>query len=273
MSGGLRTLYSKQIQKAIKFQVLDPLEADLFMFVGTDKRLVSQGLFESEEAMAEGFRQIQETLAPLSVETYDVDDIPRPPHETWGEVAPCWTWNLRGKATRPPRNMWPQFWGIQRCFQMVQAEERRRGRLYDWVIRMRPDVIFSPLSHIESVRLSLPPVTQPPLQLREVWGQAYYREILFCDHFQMVPRGAADVHFSVERAFRFCNASTGWQQACGDQSMDFATECLWHKHLLDGGVTVNKGRKFNIQVTGYKWDGNSQTLQNTLKVRRVCPWK
>ena len=37
----------------------------------------------------------------------------------------------------------PQFWGVQRCVQMVRAHEAATGTRYDYIVRARPDDAFS----------------------------------------------------------------------------------------------------------------------------------
>jgi len=205
MSGGIRSLFHPSIQDNIKFQVLDPLKLDLIMFVGYEYNYVDHSLFESKEKMEESFQKIVEKLKPVKVETYDVTNIPRPTRDQWKEVAPCWTYNLRGKATRPPRNMWPQFWGelridfenelrsvmfilcyisvelgVQHCYNMLKEYEEEKGFQYDWVVRLRPDIVYAPPgrhSFNEKAKISLPtiPSSTPLSSLSSIWAQAYYR--------------------------------------------------------------------------------------------------
>ena len=99
-----------------------------------------------------------------------------------------------------------------------------------------------------------------------------------CDHLQIVPRAAADAHFSMEESMRHCTAIRTHWNICGPTQKDALfmaneTECLWIRHNRDHGVHLNISLPFSIRVQ--RWAGNRKEWPGSFTGLHelVCPWR
>ena len=63
---------------------------------------------------------------------------------------------------------------------MIKQYERSNSFEYDWIVRLRPDIVYSPLgpeAFDPKYKISLPeiPDSMPLSSLRTIWGQAYFK--------------------------------------------------------------------------------------------------
>ena len=139
MSGQLRTLATQSVQDNIWSRILEPLGADLFMFVSSHNKFMEKpegelhmGRFDSE-TRSEDVAAIKERFHPAAF----VVDAPLPQHQPsfclyraeekyWGH----WT------------HFFPLFHGVHECYALVAEHERQTSQKYDAVIRLRPDVVY-----------------------------------------------------------------------------------------------------------------------------------
>ena len=128
--------------------------ADIFLFVNPDdgddrRRLAELRDVHGKLAFAskrsgrrkhsrEELRDMLAAKEPVRIQTYSMQDFSSaaPPR------GPC-----MARQGFPPESDFsyhgPQFWGVQRCVQMVRAHEAATGARYDYIVRARPDDAFS----------------------------------------------------------------------------------------------------------------------------------
>lgn len=118
-----------------------------------------------------------------------------------------------------------------RCFQMVQHAEEQSGEMFDWVVRLRPDM---------HVKVELPP--------RGTALRVHMSGIAMA----LVPRQLCDDFFSVVEAFQDGNCKAVDEldnELCGRYSYATSSaECLVVKWLHERGIVPSNGVYVNRKI-------------------------
>ena len=182
---------------------------DIFMFVNRESEL------------DQTFNDVLSALQPVAVRTYDMFtylmEAPKVADECF-----CSDGSARSDRSAAKAGHFSfygaMFWGVYRCFGMVFDHERVRllrgwspisttnstaadseggavsstSHLYKWIVRARPDLLFTPLQYVHLRRVTH---TQDvnPLTDALVW----FRRAHVSDIFALVTRAAADSYRSV----------------------------------------------------------------------------
>ena len=196
MVGEVRTLLDSRVLGHIRASVIEAFSMDLFMYIGMHDLLEPKlKLGGSKSAHLLTLKAALDILKPVQVEAYDPDRNPVPPKSIWQEVAPCWLEDYRLLKN------WRQYYAIKHGFEMIKNHEAMSGFRYDFIVRFRPDVIYSPLAQ-NPVRLKLPwDIKKQGTPPKKVWGHDFHGYL--DDRFHIASREAADHHFAFERESRF----------------------------------------------------------------------
>ena len=116
---------------------------------------------------------------------------------------------------------WETLVGIKECFDLVQRQEAKKGRLYRSVVRLRPDIIFySPIN---------PTLLQPAIATFPKGRMSCSNGIIGnCanDHLAFLPRAAAAAYFNMADHYVYCRDDALRSENASDPSVAF-----W-RHLM-----------------------------------------
>ena len=143
LSGQVRSLLD--VHQTLRERLVDPfLEhggAQLFMHVSLTSTFTRYHDDDPPLNETMTFRQLQpalEALTPTAVQLYTEGDVaatglhPSTCNNDPTDRSAGWTYNS------------VQFWGISRCFAMIDAAERAMGKIFRLAVRARPDVLPDP---------------------------------------------------------------------------------------------------------------------------------
>ena len=147
------------------------------------------------------------------------------------------------KCRRPPRGTHKWIFGVtsfdqSECFAMVRVEEAKRRRLYDFVVKLRPD---------EQLCRPLPSWQRLVAYDRiAVYGKPKRVGPEIHDHVAVMRRPLADRYFSAQHEIDDCVAPTAYDSHCHVKAgqrphNDTPTECMLSRWLWKGGVAYDNG--------------------------------
>lgn len=127
-------------------------------------------------------------LKPLRLVQYNDSDTAPPPV---CDNVPDWHRWLRG--------VYQQQFGVNSCYKMILREEKRRGRAFDFIVRLRADACkpdtLSPAIGCRANRYCRIDQLDPGGPIHWHWGD---------DGFAIVPRPHAEKYFTVVDDYKFC---------------------------------------------------------------------
>ena len=219
VTGGVRSLMYPEILLRLKARVLKPLHADLFLYL--DMKQVET---TREEHTCDNRTKVPESLSHLNI-TSIVESLDPKLYGTFddcnafgnvplrqGQVAetffqeeeqnPELLWKSAGAMLRPIncsylkyRSNYAQFFWAEKGFALVKLHEHTRAQKYDWVLKMRPDLVFT-------IPVKMPGFTFT--QSKTVFGYPYKQHLLL-SWWAMIPRHIADTVFKIPTAMRYCD--------------------------------------------------------------------
>ena len=261
MTGGLRTLVIPQVFRDLKRNVVDALSADLFLFIDPNQTVWAARVDEHKyqecnrhrsgavpwggDRTVYSLEQVLHILRPVAhAEFNDCASFGRV--TSVRRVWPAEVWASAREDLRPVnctytwyRRYYPQFFWMAEAYQLLLAHERQRAARYEWVVKVRTDMMFYRA-------LSLPPMLSSARGA--VYGNSYLvppSEMLI-DWWAIMTGGtAADTYFSSASSYRRCDsfAELANGTACGGKYFvtPTAVECVLTRHLLWHGVSVDRG--------------------------------
>lgn len=263
--GGLRSLIFPDVARNLQTHVLRPLSADLFLYLDPrqiqwasklDYTAYNRCATHARMPQASGasLQGYLEELSPLA--SGEFNDC-----EAFGDVLPHTTantsalWRTAAERVRPEacgffkyRRCMAQFLWADEAFALVRAHERARGQPYEWVVKVRPDMVF-----------------HQPLQLPRRGGSVvygyHYRAHMILDWWAVMARDVAERYFSMGRAMRSCDL-LGWDPRalrCSGLKKD-DVECFLYRWMASHGIRVDNrwGNKFDSTLVHV--EGNARTF-------------
>ena len=114
------------------------------------------------------------------------------------------------------RTWWETWEKVRRCFEMVQEYEARRRVVFDWVLRLRPDLwFFRPLPHVST------------LDVKSLYIPAgiVACKVLPClnDHLAIIPRAHADQYFGLASVMTTCETRECAWSFAKDIALEYTT--------------------------------------------------
>jgi len=156
-----------------------------------------------------------------------------------------------------------QFWAVQKGYALMLEYEREKGFKYDFVVRFRPDVIYSkfedrmkmshkihlPFDMVSLIEQNKTTTTGVGSEIRQhnyssipamVWGVKFGKAPISHDHFFVTTRPASDVHFNFEDSIAHCHFNiTNYEQTKCHEKLRRNSECLWYRHDVNHNVIYN----------------------------------
>ena len=217
--GGVRSLIYPEISTRLVQRVLKPLYADLFLYLDLEQVQVGSTC-EQRSALPGGQKgainvtAIAERLQPKLYGTFSdcraFGNVPliqsEAPETFYSESQdPTEIWKSAGASLRPVncsyhkfRSEYAQLMWAEKGFALIKLHEHVRAQKYEWILKMRPDLVFS-------IPVKMPGFTQS--QSRTVFGYPY-RTNLILSWWAMLPRPVADIYFRTATAARHCDLFT-----------------------------------------------------------------
>lgn len=224
VTGGVRSLMYPEIALRMKARVLKPLHADLFLYL--DQNQVETTTDEEKHTCAHrsevplelrhiNMTSIVDLLQPKLYGSFDdcraFGNVPL----RMGEAADAFfledeqnpeeRWKSAGSVLRPVncssskyRSDFAQFIWAEKGFHLVKLFETQRAQKYDWILKMRPDVVFT-------IPVKMPGFTFA--NSRTVFGYPFKHHLLL-SWWLMIPRVVAETYFKVATAMRHCDLLT-----------------------------------------------------------------
>jgi hypothetical protein len=209
---------------------------DVFVFLN----LKDSGKGGNNIHVGADIESILETLKPVSHHYYNGSDIAAY-EKTLEQGSDCY----HKKGTDPMSHFsWhsPQFWCIQKCWDMVKKYEIANIFRYEWFVRARPDTNFP-----FKLKFAIKTAILGASKSREK-KHAWLRKGPASDAFALMTRAAADSYgntFSNTFKRNSC-VHLPSQSKCGPSgAIDVSTECLLYRNLLSGRVTVHFDTDFS----------------------------
>jgi hypothetical protein len=168
------------------------------------------------------------------------------------EQNPETLWKSAGSALKPVncsftkyRSEYAQFFWAEKGFHLVKLFEHQRAQKYEWVLKMRPDVVFT-------IPVKMPGFTFA--QTRTVFGYPF-RQHLLLNWWLMIPRGVADTYFQIATAMKHCDLLTfGLGRAKIPTQCDGLDrndlECFVSRWLQSNSIRIDRvfGRHFETSL-------------------------
>ena len=201
---------------------MEPLQADLFLYLDMnqvettlEKHTCEHRSEVPHDLLHVNITSIVEYLQPKLYGTFDdckaFGNMPL----RLGEAADTFyqeeeqsadrLWNSAGASLRPVncsylkyRSNYAQFLWAEKGFHLVKLHEHNRAQKYDWILKMRPEVVFS-------IPVKMPNFVYS--QSKAVFGYPF-RQNLLLSWWMMLPRGIADIYFKVATAMKHCDLLT-----------------------------------------------------------------
>lgn len=124
-----------------------------------------------------------------------------------------------------------QFYGAARCYEMIQAEEKAKGKRFGWILRLQPNM---------NILVRMPPEDVHP------------RVHMSGSAIALMPRQLADAYFSVVDAFsqgRCTQLDDMGDEPCKKYSYSSdSTECLIIKWLKTADIVPSNGVYVNRRI-------------------------
>lgn len=142
-----------------------------------------------------------------------------------------WSWHV------------PQFWTIQKCFEMAKEYEATGQFRYEWFVRARPDTRYHPKIKVAIQHLM---GFQPDGGTKH----AYLKKGPMSDTFALLSRDAADVYGDMPKKFigDSCTHLPGADQCEPVEVPGNSTECFVYRNLLSGRVNVHFDGVFSSKI-------------------------
>jgi len=209
---------------------------DVFLFLN----LKDSGKGGNKNHRGADIEAILETLKPVSYQYYNDRNI-TVYEKTLERGSDCY----QKRGTEPAFHWsWhsPQFWSIQKCWDMVKTYENENSFRYKFFVRARPDTNF-PLK-LKSVIHKAILVASKSREKKHAWlrmGSA-------SDAFALMTRDAADSYGNTFSNTFMRNSCVHLpsQSKCGPSgTIDISTECLLYRNMLKGKVNVHFDMDFS----------------------------
>lgn len=262
--GGLRSLIYTDVARRLQTRVLTPLSADLFLYVDTHQIQWASKLNYSTYNRCDAHSRMPKgvTLLPVNY-LHNVNPIASGEFndcQAFGDVLPHTTsntsklWLTAAEKVRPMacgffkyRRCMAQFLWADEAFSLVRKHEQARGQRYEWVVKVRPDMIFDY------------PMWLPRKGGNVVYGY-HYRTYMILDWWAVMPREVADVYFSMGAAMRRCDELTWGADAskCSGLKKD-DVECFLYRWLRSHGIHVDNQWGRAMSSTLVHIEGNART--------------
>ena len=269
VTGGVRSLMYPEIALRLKVRVLKPLYADLFLYLDYSQvettyehHTCAHRSQVPSELLHINMSSIVDLLQPKLYGSFDdckaFGNVPL----RMGEAAdaffledeqnPETLWKSAGPALKPVncsftkyRSEYAQFFWAEKGFHLVKLFEHQRAQKYDWILKMRPDVVFT-------IPVKMPGFTF--VQTRTVFGYPF-RQHLLLNWWLMIPRGVADTYFQIATAMKHCDLLTfGLDRARIPTQCDGLDrndlECFVSRWLQSNSIRIDRvfGRHFETSL-------------------------
>ena len=222
VTGGVRSLMYPEISTRLKMRVLKPLHGDLFLYLDLNQVETTQDEHTCEhrgrvpaDLLHVNISSMVELLQPKLYGTFDdckaFGNMPLKMGEAADtffqeeEQTPDQLWKTAGSSLRPVncsfdryRSEYAQFLWAEKGFHLVRLHEHNRAQKYDWILKLRPDLVFT-------IPVKMPGFTFS--QSKVVFGYPYKQHLLL-SWWAMLPRMVADTYFRVATAMRHCDLLT-----------------------------------------------------------------
>lgn len=269
--GGVRTLLLPTMQERLRSRVLDPLKADLFLYV--DERQISMASTCDARSKSHGkeavnLTQMISALAPRAFATFDdcrAFGKVKPTHGTEAEqtmgIMP-WDaepliqdedalWSTCAESLRPINCSYAQYRGeyapyawMEKAFALMTRHENERAQRYEWVLKMRPDLLFTT------------PILVPKLvhaRSRSVYGFPYLRTMLL-SWWALMPRTSAAFYFQVfSHAMRRCDLHVSERSECDGLDARSAV-CVHATWMRKNGVFLDRAYASRVETMLLRYD-------------------
>jgi hypothetical protein len=288
MTGGVRSLLYSEISSRLKLRVLKPLHADLFLYVDmqqvettTERHTCEHRAQVPDELSHVNISFIVESLQPKLYGTFDdckaFGEVPIQMGEAADtffqeeEQSPERLWKTAGASLRPVncsyvkyRNKYAQFMWAEKGYNLVKLHEHQRAQKYDWILKMRPELVFT-------IPVKVPQFTFS--QSKAVFGYPF-RQHLLLSWWVMIPRVVSDTYFKVGQAMKHCNLLTFGLDRAGravecDGLDRYDVECFLQRWLLSNSIRQDRvyGKHFETSLVHIV--GGKRSVVTSIQVSSV----
>ncbi|KAJ3167394.1 hypothetical protein HDU88_002316 [Geranomyces variabilis] len=231
ITGHMRGFGFPEVVRSLKNHVIDifsppsdsTLIVDAFVILAVDNKT------------SRAVEQLRSALNYLKVSAYAAQDISnRVPANN------CTAY----PNTQPPSvpgsravGFYNQFLKVQDCYAQVKARELAQGWRYDWLVRVRPDILWK-----DDYPVTVHNASRTKVSLRK------YPESLSCvsDHWAIVPHQLAPFYFEAANVLYNCTTFEEYAKWCSRTSQTripedpFYAECYLTKWLGDHNVILDE---------------------------------
>lgn len=288
MTGGVRALMYTEISSKLKLRVLKPLQADLFLYLDmsqvettTDRHTCEHRSEVPHDLLHVNITSIAEYLQPKLYGTFDdckaFGNVPIQMGEAAEsffqeeEQSPERLWKTAGASLRPVncsyiqyRSKYAQFLWAEKGYNLIKLHEHQRAQKYDWILRMRPELVFS-------IPVKNPQFTYS--QSKVVFGYPL-RQHLLLSWWAMIPRVVSDTYFKIGQAMKHCDLLTfGLDRASYAAECDgldrYDVDCFLRRWLLSNSIRLDRvyGKHFETSLVHIV--GGKRSVVTSIQINSV----